>query len=134
MGAVSLQDERYKGKVVIVSILGSWCPNCLDEAEFLAPWYKANKQRQTKRQRKVSRGLCSLHFPFYRKKGWGRKTTAGTVTAKSTALKLLSYYDIYKNYYANVQQTEAYIVGASLGFTNGTATGATPNSFTDLKK
>ena len=42
---VSLQDERYKGKVVIVSILGSWCPNCLDEAEFLAPWYKANKQR-----------------------------------------------------------------------------------------
>jgi thiol-disulfide isomerase/thioredoxin len=42
---VSLQDDRYKGKVVIVSILGSWCPNCLDEAEFLAPWYKANKQR-----------------------------------------------------------------------------------------
>lgn len=42
---VSLQDERYKGKVVIVTILGSWCPNCLDEAKFLSPWYKANKQR-----------------------------------------------------------------------------------------
>ena len=66
------------------------------------------------------------------KKGWGRKTTAGIVTAKSNALKLLSYYDIYKNYYANVQQTDAYIVGASLGFTNGTATGATPNTFTSL--
>jgi peroxiredoxin len=42
---VSLQDERYRGKVVIVSVLGSWCPNCLDEAKFLSPWYKANKDR-----------------------------------------------------------------------------------------
>ena len=29
----------------MVSILGSWCPNCLDEAAFLAPWYKENKDR-----------------------------------------------------------------------------------------
>lgn len=42
---VSLSDERYKGKVVIVSILGSWCPNCLDEMAFLAPWYEENKGR-----------------------------------------------------------------------------------------
>lgn len=42
---ISLQDERYKDKVVIISILGSWCPNCLDEMEFLAPWYEANKDR-----------------------------------------------------------------------------------------
>ncbi len=42
---VSLKDARFKGKVVIVTILGSWCPNCLDEASFLAPWYKANKDR-----------------------------------------------------------------------------------------
>lgn len=41
----SLRDERYRGKVVIVSILGSWCPNCLDEMAFLAPWYEANKSR-----------------------------------------------------------------------------------------
>lgn len=42
---VSLQDEKYKGKAVIVTILGSWCPNCIDEAEFLSPWFKANKDR-----------------------------------------------------------------------------------------
>lgn len=42
---VSLSDDRYRGKVVIVSILGSWCPNCLDEMAFLAPWYDANKDR-----------------------------------------------------------------------------------------
>ena len=66
------------------------------------------------------------------KKGWGRKTTAGTVTARSNALKLLSYYDIYKNYYANVQQSDAYIIGASLGFTTGTTAGTTPTSFSNL--
>jgi len=42
---VSLDDPKYRGKVVIVSILGSWCPNCMDEAAFLAPWYKANRLR-----------------------------------------------------------------------------------------
>ncbi|MFD1817009.1 peroxiredoxin family protein [Pseudarcicella hirudinis] len=42
---VSLKDEKYKGKAVIVTILGSWCPNCIDEASFLAPWYKANRNR-----------------------------------------------------------------------------------------
>ncbi|OJV76404.1 MAG: alkyl hydroperoxide reductase [Bacteroidia bacterium 44-10] len=42
---ISLKDERYQGKVVVISILGSWCPNCLDEMEFLAPWYDENKKR-----------------------------------------------------------------------------------------
>ena len=42
---VSLNDVRYKNKVIIVSILGSWCPNCMDEMKFMAPWYKANKAR-----------------------------------------------------------------------------------------
>ncbi len=42
---VSLSDQVYQGKVVIVTILGSWCPNCLDENAFLAEWYKSNHQR-----------------------------------------------------------------------------------------
>jgi thiol-disulfide isomerase/thioredoxin len=42
---ISIKDERYKDKVVIVSILGSWCPNCLDEQEYLASWYRENKDR-----------------------------------------------------------------------------------------
>ena len=36
---VSLGDEKYAGKVVIVTIAGTWCPNCNDEARFLAPFY-----------------------------------------------------------------------------------------------
>jgi len=42
---ISLADPIYKGKVVIVTILGSWCPNCLDENAFLSSWYKENHQR-----------------------------------------------------------------------------------------
>ncbi|RSK47043.1 TlpA disulfide reductase family protein [Hymenobacter rigui] len=42
---ISPTDAKYKGKVVVVQILGSWCPNCMDETNFLAPWYEKNKQR-----------------------------------------------------------------------------------------
>ncbi|MCU0448227.1 MAG: TlpA family protein disulfide reductase [Bernardetiaceae bacterium] len=42
---VSLADPRFKGKVVIVQILGSWCPNCMDETGFLAPFYQKNKEK-----------------------------------------------------------------------------------------
>ncbi len=36
----SSTDERFKGKVVIVSIGGSWCPNCHDEAPVLGDLYR----------------------------------------------------------------------------------------------
>ena len=37
---VSLADPRFQGKVVIVTLAGSWCPNCHDEAAFLAALYR----------------------------------------------------------------------------------------------
>jgi peroxiredoxin len=37
---VSNTDPRFKGKVVMVSITGSWCPNCHDEAPFLTELYR----------------------------------------------------------------------------------------------
>lgn len=42
---ISLSDERFKNKVVILQIFGTWCPNCMDETKFLSPWYDANKHR-----------------------------------------------------------------------------------------
>jgi thiol-disulfide isomerase/thioredoxin len=33
-------DPRFTGKVVLINITGSWCPNCHDEAPFLAALYK----------------------------------------------------------------------------------------------
>ena len=42
---VSLRDPKFRNKVVVVQIMGSWCPNCMDETKFLAPWYEKNKAR-----------------------------------------------------------------------------------------
>jgi thiol-disulfide isomerase/thioredoxin len=36
---VSDADPQFKGKVVILAIGGSWCPNCHDEAPFLVELY-----------------------------------------------------------------------------------------------
>lgn len=41
---VSLSDPRFKGKVVVVTLGGAWCPNCHDEARFLGP-YAARRQK-----------------------------------------------------------------------------------------
>lgn len=42
---VSLTDQKFNNKVVVVQILGSWCPNCMDETAFLSQYYKKNKDR-----------------------------------------------------------------------------------------
>ena len=42
---VSINDERFKNKVVIVQIMGSWCPNCLDETKFLSEFYDKNRSK-----------------------------------------------------------------------------------------
>jgi thiol-disulfide isomerase/thioredoxin len=42
---VSNTDPRFANKVVIVSIGGSWCPNCHDETPFLVELYKKYKSR-----------------------------------------------------------------------------------------
>jgi thiol-disulfide isomerase/thioredoxin len=42
---VSNTDARFQGKVVLVNITGSWCPNCHDEAPFLAELYRKYRSR-----------------------------------------------------------------------------------------
>ena len=42
---VSLTDDRFKNKVVVVQIMGTWCPNCLDESKFYTQYYNANKDK-----------------------------------------------------------------------------------------
>ncbi|HZT77335.1 MAG TPA: TlpA disulfide reductase family protein [Vicinamibacterales bacterium] len=37
---VSNTDPQFRGKVVILAIGGSWCPNCHDEAPFLGELYR----------------------------------------------------------------------------------------------
>jgi thiol-disulfide isomerase/thioredoxin len=42
---VKLNDKKYDGKVKIIQISGTWCPNCMDEAKFMGRWYDQNKHR-----------------------------------------------------------------------------------------
>ena len=42
---VSNTDDRFRGKVVIVDIAGSWCPNCHDETPFLVDLYRKYHDR-----------------------------------------------------------------------------------------
>lgn len=42
---VSLEDDRFKNKVVLVQIMGTWCPNCLDESKYFAEFYKNNQNQ-----------------------------------------------------------------------------------------
>ena len=42
---VSASDNKYKNKVLVVQILGSWCPNCLDETTFFTEIYKSKHEK-----------------------------------------------------------------------------------------
>lgn len=42
---ISLSDTRFKNKVTIVQIMGTWCPNCLDESKYYADYYNKNKSK-----------------------------------------------------------------------------------------
>lgn len=42
---ISPQDDQFKGKVIVLQFLGSWCPNCMDETAFLSPFYERYKEK-----------------------------------------------------------------------------------------
>ncbi|MDY8135351.1 TlpA disulfide reductase family protein [Aquimarina sp. 2201CG5-10] len=42
---VSLSDDRFKDKVVLVQIMGTWCPNCMDETKYYVDFYNKNKNK-----------------------------------------------------------------------------------------
>ncbi len=39
---VSLEDDQYAGKPKLVQVMGTWCPNCREEAEFLRDFVARN--------------------------------------------------------------------------------------------
>lgn len=42
---VSLSDPEFNDKVIIIQIMGTWCPNCLDESKFLVKYLKENPHK-----------------------------------------------------------------------------------------
>lgn len=43
--SVSPQDAAHKGHVVVVQVLGSWCPNCVDESRLFKELYEKYHDR-----------------------------------------------------------------------------------------
>ena len=43
---VSPGDEKYQDKVLILQLFGTWCPNCMDETQFLSDWRKENRDKE----------------------------------------------------------------------------------------
>ncbi|MGB5318599.1 TlpA disulfide reductase family protein, partial [Eudoraea sp.] len=39
---VSLKDPQFKNKVILIQVMGTWCPNCLDETKFLTEYVHKN--------------------------------------------------------------------------------------------
>ena len=72
---VSLKDDKYKDKVVVVQFSGSWCPNCLDETQFLSKFYNEHKDKME---------VVCLAF----------ERSADYETAKSSALRLAKLCDV----------------------------------------
>jgi thiol-disulfide isomerase/thioredoxin len=42
---VTLDDQRFAGKPVLINLFGSWCPNCNDEAPELVRWYAQHQSQ-----------------------------------------------------------------------------------------
>ncbi|GGD37629.1 peroxiredoxin family protein [Muriicola marianensis] len=55
---ISPDDPEFRDKVVILQIMGTWCPNCLDETRFLVEYLKDKKQEDLK--------VISLAFEYAR--------------------------------------------------------------------
>ena len=45
---VSLDDPEFRDKVVVVQIMGTWCPNCMDETKFIVEFLGKNKNPDLK--------------------------------------------------------------------------------------
>lgn len=42
---LSNDDPKFKGKVILAIVTGTWCPNCHDEAQYLVPLYKKYRDK-----------------------------------------------------------------------------------------
>ncbi|MES2512503.1 MAG: TlpA disulfide reductase family protein [Bacteroidota bacterium] len=73
---ISLSDPKYQNKAVIIQIMGSWCPNCMDESAYLSKVYKQYNKK----------GLEIIALAYER--------TADAERAKTNLTRLTKRFDI----------------------------------------
>ncbi len=101
---VSLTDERFKNKPVLINLFGTWCPNCNDEAPVLAKLYDQYHQQdleiiglafeftqdiqRDKKQLAIFKKRHGINYPLLLAGG----------NDKSSATKVLGFLDKVKSY------------------------------------
>jgi len=73
---VSLHDKKFENKVIVLQVMGSWCPNCMDESAYLSTIYKTYKEQ----------GLEIVALAF--------EKTTDFEKAKAQVSRLIKRYDI----------------------------------------
>ncbi len=96
---VSLDDEKYKGKPKLIKIMGTWCPNCLDESKFLLDYKKQHPDMDIP--------IIAIAFERYRD-----EKKAMAVLAQYKERLEIPYDIVYGGYYDKSEAT------AKLGFLN----------------
>ncbi|MEP1097251.1 MAG: TlpA disulfide reductase family protein [Cyclobacteriaceae bacterium] len=44
-GKGSVDPSKYEGKVLLIQLFGTWCPNSHDQTRYLVDWYKENSNK-----------------------------------------------------------------------------------------
>ena len=45
-GKRSVDPDKYAGKVLVIQLFGTWCPNSHDQTNYLVDWYEKNKEKK----------------------------------------------------------------------------------------
>ena len=45
-GPNSIDASKYEGKVLVIQLFGTWCPNSQDQTGYLVNWYRKEQQQR----------------------------------------------------------------------------------------
>jgi thiol-disulfide isomerase/thioredoxin len=134
---ISLHDPAFQNKVVILQIMGSWCPNCKDESilfsqlyneyhnrglEIIALSFERTRGDFDKAAKLIKRMKAQLKIPY---------TICIAGTDRPDTKKILYFIEQIKSYPTSIiLDTEGNVVKIHTGF-SGPATG---DAYTDLAR
>lgn len=92
--AVSLSDSAFQGKVCLIQIMGTWCPNCRDETLFLKDYLQQHPDKDLE--------IIALAFERYKEKEKALK-----VLRTYKERMAIPYEVLYAGYYNKEEAAQA---------------------------
>lgn len=96
---VSIKDPIYHDKIKIIQIMGTWCPNCMDETQFLLDYFEKNPDNDVQifsigfeRYNEVEKSIEAL-TRFKSKLNINHEVLYGGSYNKNEAIKKLPFLD-----------------------------------------